>query len=424
MKAIIDCNSFYCSCEKLFRPEFLSKPVVVLSNNDGCIISRSDEAKKAGIDMAGPYFKAKPLIEKNNIAVFSSNYNLYGDMSQRVMATLKTLSAQVEVYSVDEAFVDVPENEEANCFEYGRNAKQRIEQWTGIGVSIGIAATKVLCKVANRLAKKDKPGSKGVTVLDTEERREEALRNTPVDDIWGVGRKYAVKLKDRGIENGWQLSNLPEEWARKNMGGIVGVRLIRELNGFSCLGLQDPLENKKMIASTRMFGSPVFCLQDLTEAIATYTSRAAEKLRRQYCAAAYLDVFVVSNDHPFNHYQYNPETIHAYCTLPVATSNTNELIQHAVPLIEQLYRPGSRYLKAGIVLSGLVPDTVLQSNLFTKSANAKVKKLMEVMDNINASICHDKVKYASAGIKQPWKMRQEMKSPKYTSAWEELKEVS
>jgi DNA polymerase V len=216
---------------------------------------------------------------------------------------------------------------------------------------------------------------------------------------------------------------MPEEWARKNMGGIVGVRLIRELNGFPCLELQDPLDHKKMIACTRMFGNPVYQLSELTEAIATYTSRVAEKLRRQWCNATFMDVFVVSNDHPENHYQYNPETIHAYCTLPVATSDTQELIRHAVPLIRQLYRPGSRYLKAGIVVSGLVPDNVVQSNLFLRPEKVKSKKLMEAVDNINASISQDSVKYAVTGLDRKWKMRQDMKSPRYTSQWDELKSV-
>ena len=423
MKAIIDCNSFYCSCEKLFRPEFQHHPVVVLSNNDGCIISRSDEAKQVGIDMAGPYFKARPIIVKNNVAVFSSNYNLYGDMCQRVMETLRTLAPNVEVYSVDEAFLDVPENAVQHCTAFGLQVKHRVEQWTGIGVSIGIAATKVLCKAANRLAKRNKQASGGVMVLQSEASIEAALRDTPVDDIWGVGRRYAVKLKDGGIFNAWQLRNMPEEWARKNMGGVVGVRLIRELNGIPCLALQDPLEYKKMIACTRMFGAPVYTVTELTEAIATYTSRAAEKLRRQWCNATFMDVFVVSNDHPENHYQYNPETIHAYCNLPVATSDTHALISHAVRLIRQLYRNGSRYLKAGIVLSGLIPDNVVQSNIFRSTENAKSKKLMEAVDNINSSISQDTVKYAVTGLDRKWKMRQDLKSPRYTSQWKELKEV-
>ena len=423
MKAIIDCNSFYCSCEKLFRPELRTKPVVVLSNNDGCIISRSDEAKFLGLDMAGPFFKARAKIKKHDVAVFSSNYNLYGDMSQRVMETLKTLTPRVEVYSVDEAFVQVPESEHPHLNQFGLLLKERIEEWTGIGVSIGIGETKVLCKVANRLAKKDKSGSKGVMVLQTDSQIQHALEQTSIDDIWGVGRRYALKLKDQGITDAWQLRNMPEEWARKNMGGVVGVRLIRELNGIPCIDLQDPLENKKMIASTRMFGNPVFQLKDLTEAVAAYASRAAEKLRRQNCSASFMDVFLVSNDHPYDHYQYNPETIHAFYTLPVATSNTNELISAAVPLVEQLYRTGSRYLKAGVVLSGLVPDSVQQCNLFQKGAGKSVKKLMEVMDNINASMARDTVKCATSGVRQEWKMRREFLSPCYTTLWKELREV-
>ena len=425
MKAIVDCNSFYCSCERLFRPDLQDKPVVVLSNNDGCIISRTDEAKMLGVGMAAPYYQNKDVIEKNKVAVFSSNYNLYGDLSMRVMDTLQELvgSHRVEVYSVDEAFLDlsmIPGNKLADA---GTEIKEIVEQWTGIKVSVGIASSKVLSKVANRLSKKDKKGTQGLVVLDTAEKIEDALKRTTVDDIWGVGRQYALKLHNLGINDGWQLSKMPEEWARKNLGGVVGLRLIKELKGIPCIPMKDPLEIKKMIATTRMFGKPVFDLSDIKEAVATYTSRAAEKLRRQDCAAKFIDVFVVTNGHRNQKYEYNPQTRHKYMTLPRATSHTNELISYAVPLAEKLFQPGLKYLKAGVMLGALVPDDSIQANLFLNTIQNHQHILMKAIDNINFSQRDDLVKYAASGLNRNWKMRQELRSKRFTTRWDELYEI-
>jgi DNA polymerase V len=331
----------------------------VLSNNDGCIVSRTDEAKKLGVGMAAPYYQNKDVIEKNDIAVFSSNYNLYGDLSMRVMDTLRQLVGEknVEVYSVDEAFVDLTVTSYDQLQATAQKIKQTIEQWTGINVSIGIAPTKVLAKVANRLSKKDKQKTDCIMVLNTDEEILNALKKTAVEDIWGVGHRYATKLKQLwSIYDGLQLRNMNEEWARINLGGVVGLRLIRELKGEPSIELKDPLREKKMIATTRMFGKPVHELNDLKEAVATYTSRAAEKLRRQYCAANFIDVFVVSNNYERNQYQYNPQTKRTHMKLLQPTSHTNELIKNAVPLVEKLYESGSKYLKAGVMLGGLVPD--------------------------------------------------------------------
>jgi len=310
MIAIVDCNSFYCSCERLFRPDLDNKPVVVLSNNDGCIISRTDEAKKIGVGMAAPYYQNKEIIEKNKVAVFSSNYNLYGDLSMRVMDTLRYLvgEQQVEVYSVDEAFLKLDMIPDNNMHQACQQIKETVEQWTGIKVSVGAGPSKVLSKVANKLSKKNKKESQGVMVLQSIHEIKEALERTRIDDIWGVGRQYAIKLHNLGIDDGWQLRNMPEEWARKNMGGVVGTRLIRELRGIPCIPMKDPLETKKMIATTRMFGTPVFALNEIKEAVATYVSRAAEKLRRQYSAASSLQVFVVTNGYRKDKYEYNPQS--------------------------------------------------------------------------------------------------------------------
>ncbi|MEO6636954.1 MAG: Y-family DNA polymerase, partial [Ginsengibacter sp.] len=337
MYAVVDCNSFYCSCERVFRPDLNDKPVVVLSNNDGCIISRSDEAKAFGVEMAGPYFKAKPLIEKHNVATFSSNYNLYGDLSWRVMETLRMLIGEhnVEVYSVDEAFINMACIPPARLYEAALQMRETVEQWTGVAVSIGVAPTKVLSKIANHIAKKNKRGTRCVTVLDTPEKIVKALQITPVKEIWGVGGQFAKKLNSFAIYDAYQFSKMPEEWARKNFGGVVGLRLIKELNGEHAIIMDEPLTEKKMIATTRMFGSPVTSLHDIKEAIATYTSRAAEKLRRQSGAASVINVFVVPKEEPkqgehFRHGCMVSESI----VLPNATSVTSELIKPAVFLAQ------------------------------------------------------------------------------------------
>lgn len=425
MKAIIDCNNFYCSCERLFKPHLDRKPVVVLSNNDGCIVSRSDEAKKLGVEMAGPYFMAKPLIEKHDISVFSSNYNLYGDLSWRVMETLRIMVGKknVEVYSVDEAFVDLsifpPEELEAIT----KKIRETVEEWTGIKVSIGVAPTKVLAKLANRIAKKNKEHTKCVVVLDTDEKIIEALKGTPVEDIWGVGWRYAEKLRGWGVYDALQLRNLSEEFARTYFGGVVGARLIRELKGIPSKEMEDELVSKKMIATTRMFGSPVGDINSIKEAVATYTSRAAEKLRRQHCAAKTINVFVVTKEENHN-VDWRGATNSKSIILPAATSFTNELIKPAVELVDQLYSEGKLYKKAGVMLSGIVPDASIQGNLFLSETKNCERKLMDMIDNVNFSQRDDVLKFAASGTDRNWKMQQNKLSPRYTTRWEELYEVS
>lgn len=426
MFAIVDCNSFYCSCERLFRPDLHNKPVVVLSNNDGCIVSRSDEAKRAGIDMGAPLFESRQLIKEKQVAVFSSNYHLYGNISMRVMDTLRALADDevhrcVEVYSVDEAFINVDHLPASHLQLFAEKLRDVVVAWTGIPVSVGIAPSKVLSKVANRIAKKDKQKTQCVMVLDNDEKVQQALMATDVADLWGIGRRYARKLKDLyGINTAWQLKHMPIEWARKNLGGIVGVRMIKELNGESCILLKNPLEKKKMIATTRMFGKPVFTLQEIKEAVATYTARAAEKLRRQNSAATTLDVFVVYNGIEGQPYTYEPKHLYNHFLLLKPTSDTAQLIKTALPLVESLYRKGAKYLKAGVVLGGLVPDDALQGNLFATSNVHQNRALMQALDNINFSMRDDMVKFAASGLSRNWKMRQEMRSKRFTTRWDEL----
>ena len=426
MKAIVDCNSFYCSCERLFRPDLLQKPVVVLSNNDGCIVSRSDEAKAVGVGMAAPYFEARPLIQQHNISVFSSNYNLYGDLSWRVMETLRQLlgdASKVEVYSVDEAFIDLGDLPNDSLFDAAMNIRKTVEQWTGISVSIGVAPTKTLAKLANYLAKKNKAATQCVTVLATREEQLTAMQQTRVNNVWGVGGAYAKKLINLGITSAWELSTMPEDWAHNNLGGVTGMRLIRELNGLPSREMEKPLVSKKMIATTRMFGQPVTNITDIKEAIATYTSRAAEKLRRQHSAAKVISVFIVPREQNYEVSFRRGATASSHTTLPSATSSTNELIKPAIQLVESLYEQGKAYKKAGVMLAGLEPDESIQGNLFATGSQKYQRLLMDMMDNINFSMRDDVLKFAASGLARDWKMRQELRSKRYTTRWEELHEV-
>ncbi len=375
--------------------------------------------------MAGPYFKAKPLIEKYGVATFSSNYNLYGDLSWRVMETLRMLlpPGTVEVYSVDECFIDLSHIKPDELQAFAVYLKDTVEQWTGIKVSIGVAATKVLSKVANRLSKKHKEATQGVLVLDTPGRIQQALQKTPVEDIWGVGYQYAEKLRRHNINTAYDLSKQDIVWANKHLGGVTGSRLIRELKGIESIGMKEELINKKMIATTRMFGSPVTELKDIREAIATYTSRAAEKLRRQYSAANIINVFIVPKEESHNtRFRHGP-SISSYVVLPQASSATNELIKPAVALVERLYESGKIYKKAGVMLSGIVPDTSIQGNLFTPPAENKSRLLMSMIDNVNFAMRDDVLKFAASGTSRDWKMRQELRSPRYTTRWDELFEI-
>jgi len=406
-------------------PHLRDKPVVVLSNNDGCIISRSDEAKALGVEMAGPYFKARPMIEKYGVATFSSNYNLYGDLSWRVMETLRMLLPPycVEVYSVDECFLDLSHIPKENLQAFSLYLRETVEQWSGIKVSIGVAPTKVLSKVANRLSKKNKEATNCVLVLDTPRKIEQALKRTPIEDVWGVGYQYADKLRRQFINTAYDLSIKDVAWANKNLGGVTGARLVRELKGIESMQMLDELVNKKMIATTRMFGAAVNELKDIKEAVATYTSRAAEKLRRQNSAANTISVFIVRREQSHTTRFSHGPTISSRIILPLATSSTNELIKPAVALVDRLYEQGEWYKKAGVMLSGIVPDKSIQGNLFAAPAENKNRLLMSMIDNVNFAMRDDVLKFASSGTTRDWKMRQELRSPRYTTRWEELFEI-
>jgi len=427
MIAIVDCNSFYCSCERVFRPSLWNKPVVVLSNNDGCIIARSDEAKAIGVGMAGPYFKAKPLIELHGVTAFSSNYNLYGDMSWRVMETLRELMGKenIEVYSVDECFVNMDNVPIGRLQEMAERMRDTVEMWTGIKVSVGVAPTKVLSKVANRLAKKNKAATNCVLILDSPRKIEQALQRTLVEDVWGVGGKSAEKLRRFNILTAFDLSKRDLNWGRNNLGGVVGERLLRELKGEKSRVMENPLVDKKVIATTRMFGSPVKDIKSIKEAVATYITRAAEKLRRQHSAAKTISVFVIPKEDNFNtkRFRHGP-SIGSYTTLPVATSLTNELIKPAMAIVDQIFEQGRIYKKAGVMLSSIVPDNSIQGNLFeTDTKKNEQRMLMSMMDNINFSMRDDILKFAAGGTTRNWKMQKNFHSPRYTTRWDEICKV-
>ncbi len=376
--------------------------------------------------MAGPYFMAKPLIEKHNVAVFSSNYNLYGDLSWRVMETLRIMLGKnnVEVYSVDEAFIDLSIFPPGDLQALAKQIRETVETWTGIKVSVGVAPTKVLAKLANRLSKKDKKKTGCVVVLGTDEKIMEALLKTPVDDIWGVGRQYAEKLKQHFcIYDALQLSRMSEEFGKIHLGGVTGIRLIKELKGEPAKDMEEELVNKKMIATTRMFGSPVGDIESIKEAVATYTSRAAEKLRRQHSAARTISVFVVAKGENHN-VDFRGATSGDSVTLPAATSFTNQLIKPAVAIVDKLFKKGTQYKKAGVMLSGIVPDNSIQANLFFSETKNCEWKLMEMIDNVNFSQRDDVLKFAASGTERNWKMQQNFISDRHTTRWDELYEVS
>ena len=429
MKAIVDCNNFYCTCERLFQPKLEGKPVVVLSNNDGCVISRSDEAKVLGISMGVPLFEVRSLLRAQQVAVFSSNYALYGDLSWRVMEVLRNILGKdrVEVYSVDEAFLELDELGTEELEKLALAIRNQVEQWTGIRVSIGVGPTKTLAKLANRLAKKNKVGTNCVMVLSTESEIEEALRRTAVADLWGIGRRYGKQLRERwGIYDGWQLANVSETFATKYLGGVVGTRLVRELKGIPSREMEDERTQKKMIATTRMFGRKVYDLQEIREAIATYTARAAEKLRRQFSAAGYLSVFIISHAPGQRHGMAYDN----HCTLDKPSADSSVLIHAALELVNAIFKPGLVYKKAGVVLGDIVPESARQGSLFDSNSSNDNLPLMLAIDNINFSCPpahqpqHDSIlRFAASGTNRGWKMKQEFRSPRYTTKWREIPKV-
>jgi DNA polymerase V len=419
MLALVDCNNFYASCERVFDPRLKHRPVVVLSNNDGCIVARSQEAKALGLKMGDPYFKAKELLDKHNVAVFSSNYALYGDMSQRVMTVLQQFSPEVEIYSIDEAFLNLDGFK--NLPELASRIRQTVRQWTGIPVSVGIAPTKTLAKLANNTAKK-KAGYNGVCVLDTKERWEPILNEFDVGNVWGIGPQYKKLLNKHGIHTALEFSQLPETWLRKHM-SVVGARTAGELRGQPCLELELQSDPKKGITVSRSFGKRITDYEELSQALSSYVARAGEKLRRENLLAKHLLVFMHTS--PFAKDQtkdpyYAP---HLSFAMPLHTNYTPELAHYALWALKQMYKPGYRYMKCGLMLTDLIPEGKDTLDLFERRDRAKQSKLMDAMDKLNQTMGKRTLFYASSGIQQKWQMSAARKSPSYTTSWESLIQV-
>jgi DNA polymerase V len=423
MIAIIDCNSFYASCEQLFRPDLKGAPIVVLSNNDGCIIARNDKAKELGVKMGEPFFKAHPFLVEKGIHFFSSNYPLYADMSRRVMKTLQQINPDIEVYSVDEAFLDVSRIKTKDYKSYALDVKNNVFQNTGIPVSIGIAPTKVLAKVANRIAKKNKSQTQGVFVLETKEEIEQALKNTDIGDIWGIGKRNAQKLKELfDIYNAYEFySRITESVARKFFGGVVGVRLLREIRGEPSIFVQPGKKEKKHIATTRSFGKPVTNLADLKEAVSVYAERALQKLESQQTACRTIGVFIRTDPHQPQSFYSNVQ----YVTLSYATYNPIEVIEQAQLLVEQIYLPGYEYQKVGVFLSGFEGIEQHQLSLFEmpeqrQIQNNKHEKIAQILANSQKRYGSKKVSCAVSEGNSGWRMRSAYRSPEYTTNWNDI----
>ena len=412
--ALVDCNSFYVSCERLFNPKIQKKAVVVLSNNDGCVISRSREAKDLGIKMGEPYFKVKELVKKNKVEVYSSNYALYGDISRRVMKVLKTFSPKVEIYSIDEAFIDLSFIDEKGVEDYGREIRSRVLKWTGIPTSVGIASTKTLSKVANHIAKKEKAG---VIYLNTS--IDEKLKKFPIEDVWGVGKQLSKFYHKNNISNAYDLKNVSNTWVKKGT-NVLGAKTAMELRGIPCIDLQIDQEKRKNCCVSRSFGRKVKDLNELEESVITHCLNAAEKIRADDQIAKTITVFIRTSPFDKNRRYYsNSKTI----DLAIPTSNSIELIKNAVKALTDIYKYGYAYQKAGIILSGLKDANQNDQNLLTPLLENKSKKLMKAIDYTNTKYGRYAISIAQAGLSKGWKMRREHSSKIDTASFDSLPKI-
>jgi len=415
MIALIDCNNFYCSCEKVLRPDLRDKPIVVLSNNDGCIISRSPEAKALDVDMGSPYFMVKDELKKLNVSVFSSNYTLYGDMSARVVECIDQFSDEVEVYSVDEAFATFrfTDNE---LERRGRDMRNQILQWVGIPVKIGIAPSKTLSKLA---AKRAKQQPSGVFTIATEAERIEMVRATPLHKVWGVGHGYFKFLKNYGVETAHDFSLLPNNFIRAHM-GVVGLRMAYELRGLACIPIQTQTKAKQMILTSRSFSHAVIDFEEMKQAVATYVHECSAKLRNENLVAREICVSIETFRHRTEEPQNNQK---ASYVLSTPTDSMIELNQMAQKLLAAIYKDGYKYKKAGILLLQLAPKQHAQTNLFQEVRSPENYKLMQTVDSLNVKHGNNTVKLVSEGLTQDWKMNSQYRSRRATTRWNELVEL-
>lgn len=416
MFALVDCNNFYASCQRAFNPSLNKKPVVVLSNNDGCVIARSNEAKPF-IPMGAVAFKYKSIFETNNINVFSSNYALYGDMSNRVMNTLREFTPDLETYSIDEAFLEFTGFENYNLNDYGLKIREKVLNVTKIPVSIGIAPTKALSKVANKIAKKFTEKTSGVYVIDTEEKRIKALKWTKIEDVWGVGRQISKRLQSINVFTAYDFVNLSDDYVKSKF-SIVELKLKHELQGEQRLFLED-IQNKKAIATTRSFETTIIELEYLKERVATFAVTCAEKLRKQNSHCNLLTVFIQTNRFGLNDLQYSKSIA---LKLPYATNSSITISQFAIKGLQEIYKTGFSFKKAGVIVSGITPENEKQMNLFLDE-NPKHRIVMQTIDKLNADLGSKKLKLGTQDLERTWKMRQEKLSKRYTTNWNELLEV-
>jgi len=414
MIGLCDCNNFFVSCERVFTPALNGKPVVVLSNNDGCIISRSEEAKKLGIKMAQPLYQVKELIKQHNVSVFSSNYHLYGDLSQRVMDTLKTFSPSVEIYSIDEAFINFNRFDETTLNDYGKSIVKTIKKNIGIPVSLGIAPTKTLAKVASKLCKKY-PKLEGCCFMHHPEDITKVLTKFPVEDIWGIGRRFTKMLKANNILTAEQFRQLSPEWVKAKM-SVTGLRTWKELHGEPCIPFGYIIPDKQSICISRSFAKEINSIEQLTEIVATFVSMAAEKLRKQHSLTRQMQIFILTNPFHTDKEQHREGKL---ITLPVPTNSTFEMTNHATNALKELYKKGYGYKKAGVILYEISPDTGIQNILFDNIDRQKHASIMHTMDNLNDHYGKNTVSVGTQGSgKIP--AHQENLSPRYTTHWDEI----
>ena len=419
MYALVDCNNFYASCERVFQPQYVGKPVVILSNNDGCIISRSYEAKDLGIPMGAPEFKVRNELREKNIKVFSSNYALYGDLSNRVMKVLEGFSPNVEVYSIDESFMNFDGMNIKDYHDYGLQIKTRINKWLSIPVCIGFAPTKALSKVANKIAKKYQERTQGIYVIDTEEKRIKALKWTKIEDVWGIGFRLTKKMQAKNILTAHDFT-LPhnESFIKKEM-GVVGLRLKYELEGKSVLLLEDAPSAKKSIAITRSFEGTISTFDEMKERVSTFATVCAEKLRKQNSCCHSVILYLRIDKHKVERSRYN---FYKLETIPFASNSNITISNVAVKLLKELFVEGEIYKKAGIIVSDIIPENQKQFHLFEEE-NPKHQALMKVMDDFHKKTGERKIKLGNQDLQKTWKMRQNHLSKKYTTDFKDILEV-
>ncbi|QTE21714.1 Y-family DNA polymerase [Polaribacter cellanae] len=417
MIALVDCNSFYASCEQVFRPDLQGKPVVVLSNNDGCVIAANKEAKAlAHIPMFQPVFKIKNILKANNVTCFSSNYTLYADMSQRVMDTLREFSPIVEEYSIDESFVDLSYYHTDELDKIVHKIKEKIYKNTGIPVGVGVAKTKSLSKMANKFAKKI-PENNGVYVVDSEEKRQLLLSSAKIKDIWGVGRKHTIRIENTGAKTALDFANTNLAWVRKEL-TVVGERLWRELNNLPCLELVTETSVKKGIGTAKSFGKKLADYSIISEATSFYVAEVADLLRQQGSAAGCIEVFLQTNYFSNSDNQYSNKIV---ITLDTPTNNTIKLTKEALKGLKKIYKSGYRYKKVGVNLFNLVPENQVQTSLFYEEHKSESKELGKVIDALNSKFGKNKVKLATVGNREKdWALIKEHRSPRFTTQWSEL----